>query len=73
MTLVELVNPVTLDLKWKEIVVLRMKMSLMTLIVLNGLMEYVLSVHLVLSSLKMENVNSSTYFVRHMMIEMVHV
>ena len=48
-------------------------MSLMTLIVLNGLMEYVLSVHLVLSSLKMENVNSSTYFVRHMMIEMVHV
>ena len=70
--IMELVLVVILDLKLKEILVLKIRMLQMILTVLIGLMEYVRNVHLVHSLDQMANVNQLIYYVKLMMKEMVH-
>lgn len=70
--LMELVLVVILDLKLREILVLKIRMFQMILTVLIGLMEYVQNVHLVHSLDQTANVNQLIYYVKLMMKEMVH-
>ena len=70
--LMELVLVVILDLKLREILVLKIRMFQMILTVLIGLMEYVQNVHLVHSLDPTANVNQLIYYVKLMMKEMVH-